>query len=102
MTAIEKELLEEKFKGLHAFIISSNDIQAERDKTIFASLNRIEAQTIKTNGRVTLLEKNQANCPNIVKINKRLNGLEKWRWKSIGYLTGGAAAIGIIYKIFIK
>ena len=102
MTAAEKELLNEKFKGLHAFIISSNDLQAERDKLIFEKLNNIEIQTTKTNGRVTKLEETQSNCPNINKLETRVSGLEKWKWKSVGYIGGVVFVVSIIYKVFIK
>lgn len=72
MTEPEKELIEEKFKGLHALLHA-------RFENVEDRLDRIEEQTTKTNGRVTKLEDKQhaseiiaathvINCPNVSKI----------------------------------
>jgi hypothetical protein len=63
MTDDYRLYLEEKFKGLH--------IQMDTEfKLLNDSINRVEAQTIKTNGRVTELEKSHSviNCPNTKKL----------------------------------
>jgi hypothetical protein len=44
-----RELIDEKFKGVHARIDASHDI-------IMLELRAIKEQTMKTNGRVTCLE----------------------------------------------
>lgn len=67
MTKDEKELFNEKIKGLYAAISANADIQHERDNVILEKLDRIEQQTTKTNGRVTILEdkelKHIIECP---------------------------------------
>jgi len=101
MNAADKELIEEKFKGLHAFIISSNDIQAERDARIFEKLDGITDQTTATSGRVNRLEEESSNCPSLVKLEKRVYSLEKWQWKSMGMLTGISIVIGFVFKYIL-
>jgi hypothetical protein len=60
--------LEEKFKGIH--------IQMDTEfKMLNDSINRVEKQTIRTNGRVTELEQAHTvlNCPNT----KKLDDIQK-------------------------
>jgi len=81
MTQEQKELIEEKFKGVHALIQANADIQHEVNENIVKTLKRIEVQTTKTNGRV--------------------NSLENWRWKIIGIAIGSSAFIGFIIKVLL-
>lgn len=71
MTQPEKELMEEKFKGVYARLDANNEL-------IHATLARIETQVLKTNGRV--------NC------------LEGWRWKVIGIVIGSVSILGFLMK----
>lgn len=65
MTKDEKELIDEKFKGLHTLLNA-------RFENIDDRLDRIETQTTKTNGRVNELEKKELThimtCPQTKKI----------------------------------
>lgn len=49
MQKAERELIEEKFKGIYALIQSNFDV-------VNTELRHIKEQTTKTNGRVTCLE----------------------------------------------
>lgn len=83
MTAEQKELIQEQFKGVYAMIQANADLQHEVTHSIKEQLNRIESQTIKTNGRV--------NC------------LEEWKWKQVGIgiavssIFGGSIALLTTY-----
>jgi hypothetical protein len=62
-----KELFDEKIKGIH--------IQLDTEfKMINERLEKIEAQTTKTNGRVTTIEQNNIRhiieCPVVSRVNK--------------------------------
>jgi len=67
MTKDERELIDEKFKGIASLINA-------RFENVEDRLVRIEAQTIKTNGRVSELEHKELthiqNCPMSPKIEK--------------------------------
>ena len=67
MTKDERELIDEKFKGIASLINA-------RFENVEDRLVRIEAQTIKTNGRVSELEHKELthiqNCPMSPKIDK--------------------------------
>ena len=67
MTKDERELIDEKFKGIASLINA-------RFENVEDRLVRIEAQTIKTNGRVSELEHRELthiqNCPMSPKIEK--------------------------------
>jgi hypothetical protein len=67
--AYSNDLLDEKFKSVHAKMESNKGILIEH-------LERIEAQTIKTNGRVSELEVS-------------VGSLNNWRY----FITGGLAVI---------
>jgi len=75
----QKEIIDLKVTGVHSLIQSNADVQNEVNKHIISILERIEAQTTKTNGRVT--------------------ELENWKWKIIGISIGAAAIIGLIIKV---
>lgn len=64
-TKVEKELFDTSFSGLAKLINAQFEAQAE-------SISRIEAQTLKTNGRVTELEHKELThfqtCPQVKKI----------------------------------
>lgn len=79
MTPEQKELINEKFKGVYALIQANSDIQNEVNNNIMETLNRIEAQTTKTNGRV--------------------GALENWKWKTIGIAIGSTTVISILIAI---
>lgn len=57
MQLAEKQLIEEKFKGVIALITSSNDINSIQHQELIAQQNKILEQVLITNGRVTKLEK---------------------------------------------
>ena len=59
MTNTEKELYNEKISGVHALIQSNADLQNKVNDQILESLCRIESQVLKTNGRVTALERDK-------------------------------------------
>ena len=67
MTKDERELIDEKFRGI-ATLLNANFINVNE------RLDRIETQTTKTNGRVTSLEHKELthiqNCPMSPKIEK--------------------------------
>lgn len=56
MQQAEKDLLDEKFKGIIAMITTNNDISKIYHKELLESQERILKQVLITNGRVTLLE----------------------------------------------
>lgn len=91
MTAEQKELIETKFDGVHALIQSNFDVMN-------IELRYIKEQVTKTNGRVTKLEEESSNCPNLGKLKIRVYNLEKWQWKSVGIITGVGAVLGFIFK----
>ena len=75
MTNEERELLEEKFKGVHLTIQSEMNILNGRMSNQDTKLDFIKEQTLKTNSRVTHLEEkvegvqnvatmHVTNCPN--------------------------------------
>jgi hypothetical protein len=81
MTAGEKELFNEKIKGIYAALDANANINNEHFKRITEYLERIEAQTMKTNGRVSnaeekihtleLMDKDHyVKCPQIPRIDK--------------------------------
>ena len=49
---MEEKLFNEKIKGLYTRITANAEIQNEVNKKILDQLNRIESQTVKTNGSV--------------------------------------------------
>jgi hypothetical protein len=75
-TKTERELFEEKFTGLGKLINAQFEAQAD-------CINRIEAQTLKTNGRVTDLEHKELThfqtCPQIEPIRKINEDLAEYR-----------------------
>lgn len=77
MTSSEKELIDEKFKGLYTLLHA-------RFENLEEKLERIETQTIKTNGRVTELESKERNhltvCPNISAIASIEKRMGFWAW----------------------
>lgn len=79
MNKLDKELIDEKFTGVHALIISNADVQAEVNRQILSTLRRIEEQTIKTNGRVFLLE--------------------KFQWTLTGKIIGISSVIGLLFGV---
>ena len=62
MTQGEKELIDEKFKGIHATQEARDDLQMERDKNIMKELKFIREQTTLTNGTV------RDHCTDIARI----------------------------------
>ena len=81
MTPTEKDLYNEKISSVHALISANADVQNKVNENILATLERIEKQTIKTNGRV--------------------NSLENWRWKIIGIAIGSSTIVGFMIKILL-
>jgi len=75
---LRTELIEEKIKGVYAIIQANADIQHEVNSKMLKSLDRIETQVTKTNGRV--------NC------------LENWKWLLTGAITLLAFAIPLLIK----
>ncbi len=57
MQKAERELIDEKFKGVIAMIKTNNDVFDLYHKELLVSQKKILDQTIITNGRVTNLEK---------------------------------------------
>lgn len=76
LTPEERELFEEKFKGLERLMTTKFDNLEEK-------LERIETQTTKTNGRVGELERKELthtlNCPQAPKIQKINDDLAEYR-----------------------
>lgn len=106
-----KELFEEKFKGLHLQMDTEFALLNERINSTNTILERVEQQTIRTNGRVTALEEKVSkvttaetlhivNCPNTEEIKKlKENQLEYNFIKKYPKLTIGAIAIIVILFI---
>lgn len=67
--------MEDKEKLIHLELCGLKDVIDERLRTVAESLNRIETQTTKTNGRV--------------------RSLEVWR----GFLTGGLAIMAVFLSV---
>ena len=74
MTRPERELIDAKFEGLKALIISQQDIQKVTDDNHLAIITEVRDLARITNGRVTKLEiqqsKHYTDCPNSEKINE--------------------------------
>jgi len=90
MNKEERELFDEKIKGIYAAIDSNANINNEHFKNITDVLSRIEKQTTKTNSKVTnnegrihqleLDDRNHLlNCPQKDKIDKINKDLETLR-----------------------
>lgn len=107
MTEPEKELIEEKFKGLHTLLHA-------RFENVEDRLDRIETQTTRTNGRVTKLEEKQhaaeivaathvINCPNIKKINDIEDEMLEYRFskKHPKIFYGGIALVFLMFLLTI-
>jgi len=95
MTPEQKELIEEKFKGVHALIQANFDV-------ISVDLDYIKRAVDKTNGRVTSLEKIQGNCQTSIEIRKRVDVLEKFNWKLVGIYIGASTIMGGVFAIVLK
>jgi hypothetical protein len=101
MTKDERELLDEKFKGLTTLVNAQFTNVHER-------LDKIEAQTSKTNGRVTELEKKELthilNCPQTEKINIINEELTEYKmfkkYPKIGLAIVAAAVILFLITTF--
>lgn len=82
MTKPERELIEEKFSGLHAAIVAMQDLQKLKDQQIIDKLNETIALQKITNGRVTKLELNEkehfTSCPNVKLIKNIENNTRFW------------------------
>lgn len=104
MTIAERNLIDEKFKG-QASLMNAQFLN------ITETLERIEAQTIRTNGRVTALEKKELlhviECPNIIKIrtleDNQLSekSIKKWLVSGIAITGTITAIIFVIVKLTI-
>ena len=81
MNSQDKELIENKIAGVHAAIVANQDIQIVRDEKLIILIQEVrglakEARDLglKTNGRVTELEKKEINhfniCPNVSTLEK--------------------------------
>jgi len=57
MQDTEKQLIEEKFRGVYARLDSNNDLVHERLKQLIDLQKKTHEQALKTNGRVNALEK---------------------------------------------
>jgi hypothetical protein len=94
MTKDERELLEEKFRGL-------TSLMNAQFTNIHERLDKIEVQTTKTNGRVTDLEKKELThiqmCPQTEKIEKINEELAEYKmlkkYPKIGLAIVAAAVI---------
>jgi len=111
MTRDERELFNEKIRGIYAAIDANANINNEHFKTQTEILTRIEAQTTKTNGRVTELEETVHNlelqdkdhvlsCPHGTRIGEIDRDLEEYRMaKRYPKFTAGAivmVGIGVV------
>lgn len=105
MTTEEKELLDEKFKGLTVLMNAHFDNVDDR-------LKAIEEQTKKTNGRVNELEKKEithfVDCPNVNKIRAlednqlTSKAIKKWIVASIGVTTAVISLIFALIELYSK
>ncbi len=89
MNAQDKELIQDKIAGVHAAIQANQDIQIIRDEKIIMLIQEVKGLAmeardlgIKTNGRVTELEKKELNhynlCPNVSVIDKICKNFFLW------------------------
>lgn len=101
MTKDERELLEEKFRGL-------TSLMNAQFTNIHERLDKIEVQTTKTNGRVTDLEKKELThiqmCPQTEKIEKINEELAEYKmlkkYPKIGLAIVAAAVIFFLITTF--
>lgn len=101
MSKQELDLIEEKFKGLTSLMNAHFENVDDR-------LERIETQTIKTNGRVTELEKKELThiqtcpqAPKIEKINEELAEYKMFKkYPKIGLAIIAAAVIMFLITTF--
>lgn len=101
MTKDERELFDEKFKGLTSLINA-------RFENVEDRLVRIEAQTTKTNGRVSELEQKELThiitCPNVPKIEKINEDLAEYKmfkkYPKMGLAIIAAAVIMFLITTF--
>jgi len=105
MTKEEKELFNEKIKGIYAAIQANADLQYERDQKIFQKLDHIVEQTTKTNGTVkkNCEEIEELKIADISHLNKcpvkpRVEKIEKTLMK----YTGAGIVILFLVNILIK
>jgi len=105
LTKDERELFEEKFRG----IISLMNAQFDN---VNDKLERIEGQTIKTNGRVTVLEhkedRHTIDCPHTLKIRTlednqlTQKSIKKWIVGSVTITGTIMGILFILFKVFIS
>lgn len=74
MTEKDRKIEDLEHSIIKNLITSNQDAQSIHNVKIYEILTRIEAQTTKTNGRVT--------------------ALENWKWKAIGIYLGSSAVVG--------
>ena len=97
MTKAEKELIEEKFTGIHALIQANYDVNNIQHNALMEKLEAVHCQALKTNGRVTNLE-NETKFFRYLQRNPKASVI-------IGILLvlGSISAISIIgYKTIIE
>lgn len=94
MTPEENKILDLKFEGIRQFM----ELEF---RAVNSELSHIKEQTTKTNGRVNKLEekvstieKHPANCEAIVKMDERLDTVEKVQTKNTGAWKGISLAVG--------
>jgi hypothetical protein len=78
MNSSDKEIQDLKFESIMILIKSNQEAQSVHNGHVKDALDRIETQTIKTNGRVTKLE--------------------NWRWKIIGISIGVSSILVYIFN----
>lgn len=107
MTKQERELLDEMIRNIRAEIVLMNQgIHAEiraKDEVIMMKLDRIEAQTTKTNGRVDKIEDKTHDLEHFkleslatMKEAKKYKEDRKW------IFTALVALAGLLTKMFLK
>lgn len=95
MTQPEKDLIDEKFRGIASLMNAHFENVDEK-------LERIENQTVKTNGRVTELEKKElihlAECPAMPEIQAIKDDLAEYRF----FKKYPKIAIGIVFVLIMS
>lgn len=95
MTPEQKELIEEKFKGIHILIEANFEV-------IGLDLDYIKKAIDKNNERVTTLEKSHGHCPVSVELKTKVDKLERFSWKVAGIYIGATTVSGFVFALILK